>query len=113
MRHGRQPQVCYQQCSSSLRNREESACLIVSSLVELSFSSRRCANAQDENGVWNHFTGKADWGPWAITRDSGYAGTGEASTGEVFHAAPNIDHSNETVRNDIREVGDSRAHIYF
>ena len=66
--------------------------------------NHRCASAQ-ENGVWNvfhHPSGKAMWEKWAIVRDDGYGGTGNADSGDDFAAAPDIDHSNPRVREDIK-----------
>ncbi|KAG1347818.1 Alpha-amylase isozyme 2A [Cocos nucifera] len=56
------------------------------------------------NGVWNIFGGKLAWGPEAIVCDDpNFQGRGNPSTGDIFHAAPNIDHSQEFVRRDIKD----------
>lgn len=66
--------------------------------------NHRCAYKQSPNGVWNIFGGKLAWGPEAIVCDDpNFQGRGNPSTGDIFHAAPNIDHSQEFVRKDIKE----------
>ncbi|KAJ0963484.1 hypothetical protein J5N97_028606 [Dioscorea zingiberensis] len=66
--------------------------------------NHRCAQKQSPNGVWNIFGGKLAWGPEAIVCDDpNFQGCGNPSTGDIFHAAPNIDHSQEFVRRDIKE----------
>ncbi|XP_008807825.2 uncharacterized protein LOC103720069 isoform X1 [Phoenix dactylifera] len=66
--------------------------------------NHRCAQKQSPNGVWNIFDGKLAWGPEAIVCDDpNFQGRGNPSTGDIFHAAPNIDHSQEFVRRDIKD----------
>lgn len=66
--------------------------------------NHRCAHKQSPNGVWNIFGGKLAWGPEAIVCDDpNFQGRGNPSSGDIFHAAPNIDHSQEFVRQDIKE----------
>ncbi|PON83485.1 Glycoside hydrolase [Trema orientale] len=66
--------------------------------------NHRCAHKQSPNGVWNIFGGKLAWGPEAIVCDDpNFQGRGNPSSGDVFHAAPNIDHSQDFVRRDIKE----------
>ena len=66
--------------------------------------NHRCATFQDANGVWNRFGGKLNWDARAIVRDDPhFAGEGGASSGDLFGAAPNIDHSQPFVRRDIVE----------
>ena len=67
--------------------------------------NHRCAGKQDNNGIWNiyHFSsGKASWEQWAICRGE-YGGTGNADSGENYAAAPDVDHTNPKVREDIVE----------
>nr|AIU94748.1 alpha-amylase [Morus alba var. multicaulis] len=66
--------------------------------------NHRCAEKQSPNGVWNIFGGKLAWGPEAIVCDDpNYQGRGNPSSGDIFHAAPNVDHSQDFVRRDIKE----------
>eukprot|EP00249_Psilotum_nudum_P024115 c29097_g1_i3 orf=478-3477(+) len=66
--------------------------------------NHRCAQKKSPNGVWNIFGGKIAWGPEAIVRDDpNFEGRGNPSSGDHFHAAPNIDHSQDFVRRDIKE----------
>ncbi|KAK9105192.1 hypothetical protein Scep_022036 [Stephania cephalantha] len=66
--------------------------------------NHRCAQKQSPNGVWNIFGGKLAWGPEAIVCDDpNFQGRGNPSSGDIFHAAPNIDHSQEFVRREIKE----------
>ncbi|KAF9663810.1 hypothetical protein SADUNF_Sadunf17G0090700 [Salix dunnii] len=66
--------------------------------------NHRCAQKKSPNGVWNIFGGKLAWGPEAIVCDDpNFQGRGNPSSGEVFHAAPNIDHSQDFVRRDIKD----------
>lgn len=66
--------------------------------------NHRCAQFQDEHGIWNKYGGKMAWDQRAIVRDDpNFRGRGHASTGLIFHAAPNIDHQQEFVRKDIKQ----------
>nr|XP_018622576.1 uncharacterized protein LOC104085350 isoform X3 [Nicotiana tomentosiformis] len=66
--------------------------------------NHRCAHKQSPNGVWNIYGGKLAWGPEAIVCDDpNFQGRGNPSSGDIFHAAPNIDHSQEFVRQDVKE----------
>ncbi|KAL2523037.1 uncharacterized protein Fot_26965 [Forsythia ovata] len=66
--------------------------------------NHRCAHKQSPNGVWNIFGGRLAWGPEAIVCDDpNFQGSGNPSSGDIFHAAPNIDHSQDFVRRDIKE----------
>ncbi|XP_022741223.1 uncharacterized protein LOC111292875 isoform X2 [Durio zibethinus] len=66
--------------------------------------NHRCAQKQSPNGVWNIFGGKLAWGPEAIVCDDpNFQGLGNPSSGDIFHAAPNIDHSQDFVRRDIMQ----------
>ncbi|RDX93372.1 Alpha-amylase 3, chloroplastic [Mucuna pruriens] len=65
--------------------------------------NHRCAQKQSPNGVWNIYGGKLAWGPEAIVCDDpNFEGRGNPSSGDIFHAAPNIDHSQDFVRKDIK-----------
>ena len=66
--------------------------------------NHRCAGLQGPDGLWNQYTGKLDWDARAIVSDDPhFGGKGNQSSGDFFHAAPNIDHSQEFVKNDIIE----------
>nr|DAD31168.1 TPA_asm: hypothetical protein HUJ06_010019 [Nelumbo nucifera] len=66
--------------------------------------NHRCAHYQNKNGVWNIFGGKLNWDDRAVVSDDPhFQGRGNKSNGDNFHAAPNIDHSQEFVRNDLKE----------
>ncbi|XP_050380889.1 uncharacterized protein LOC126798094 [Argentina anserina] len=66
--------------------------------------NHRCAQKQSPSGVWNIFGGKLAWGPEAIVCDDpNFEGRGNPSSGDIFHAAPNVDHSKDFVRKDIKE----------
>mmetsp|Transcript_30415 Transcript_30415/g.76674 ORF Transcript_30415/g.76674 Transcript_30415/m.76674 type:complete len:713 (+) Transcript_30415:508-2646(+) len=63
--------------------------------------NHRCASAQGDDGKWNKFGGRLPWDASVITKDSSdFGGHGARSTGQVYAAAPNIDHTQERVRND-------------
>jgi hypothetical protein len=54
--------------------------------------------------LWNQYTGKLNWDARAIVSDDPhFGGKGNASSGDFFHAAPNIDHSQDFVKRDIVE----------
>ncbi|GKV22435.1 hypothetical protein SLEP1_g32309 [Rubroshorea leprosula] len=66
--------------------------------------NHRCAHYQNQNGVWNIFGGRLNWDDRAIVADDPhFQGRGNKSSGDNFHAAPNIDHSQDFVRKDIKE----------
>ncbi|KAG8654056.1 alpha-amylase 3, chloroplastic isoform X2 [Manihot esculenta] len=66
--------------------------------------NHRCAHYQNQNGVWNIFGGRLNWDDRAIVADDPhFQGRGNKSSGDSFHAAPNIDHSQEFVRKDLKE----------
>uniref|UniRef100_A0A061QGW0 alpha-amylase n=1 Tax=Tetraselmis sp. GSL018 TaxID=582737 RepID=A0A061QGW0_9CHLO len=63
--------------------------------------NHRCASAQGPDGKWNKFGGRLPWDSSVITSDSHeFGGHGARSTGQVYAAAPNIDHTQEHVRKD-------------
>jgi len=66
--------------------------------------NHRCAEAQDESGRWNLFTGRMAWDQQAITTDNPeFGGRGNSGTGEDYGPAPNIDHTKDWVRNDLKD----------
>ncbi|XVF43058.1 hypothetical protein PTKIN_Ptkin02bG0010400 [Pterospermum kingtungense] len=66
--------------------------------------NHRCAQFQNQNGVWNIFGGRLNWDAQAVVGDDPhFQGRGNKSSGDNFHAAPNIDHSQEFVRKDLKE----------
>ena len=66
--------------------------------------NHRCAHYQGEDGKWNKFGGRLDWGPWAIcSNNPAFGGKGGPKTGDDYAAAPNLDHKNPTVRQNIKE----------
>ncbi|KAJ9172160.1 hypothetical protein P3X46_015432 [Hevea brasiliensis] len=66
--------------------------------------NHRCAHFQNQNGVWNIFGGRLNWDERAIVADDPhFQGRGNKSSGDNFHAAPNIDHSQDFVRKDLKE----------
>ncbi|GMH01691.1 hypothetical protein Nepgr_003530 [Nepenthes gracilis] len=66
--------------------------------------NHRCAHYQNQNGVWNIFGGRLNWDDRAVVADDPhFQGRGNKSSGDSFHAAPNIDHSQEFVRRDLKE----------
>mmetsp|Transcript_9648 Transcript_9648/g.27597 ORF Transcript_9648/g.27597 Transcript_9648/m.27597 type:complete len:677 (-) Transcript_9648:123-2153(-) len=66
--------------------------------------NHRCAQFQDEHGIWNKYGGKMSWDQRAIVGDDpNFRGRGNRATGALFHAAPNIDHTQEFVRQDIKQ----------
>jgi len=88
-----------EQLGSALAALNKASILPVADIV----INHRCAGKQDNNGIWNiyHFpSGKAQWEQWAICRGE-YGGTGNADSGENYGAAPDVDHSNAKVREDI------------
>ncbi|KAK4261171.1 hypothetical protein QN277_004209 [Acacia crassicarpa] len=66
--------------------------------------NHRCAHHKNQNGVWNIFGGRLNWDDRAVVSDDPhFQGRGNKSSGEHFHAAPNIDHSQDFVRKDLKE----------
>ncbi|KAK9116871.1 hypothetical protein Sjap_015818 [Stephania japonica] len=66
--------------------------------------NHRCAHYQNQNGIWNIFGGQLNWDDRAVVADDPhFQGRGNKSSGDNFHAAPNIDHSQEFVRKDLKE----------
>ncbi len=67
--------------------------------------NHRCATHQGAGGKWNRWEGTGmDWGEWAIdNRNPDFAGQGSHPTGDEFSGAPNIDHTNQRVREDLSQ----------
>ncbi|KAF4358054.1 hypothetical protein G4B88_009617 [Cannabis sativa] len=66
--------------------------------------NHRCAHYKNQNGVWNIFGGRLNWDDRAVVADDPhFQRRGNKSSGDNFHAAPNIDHSQDFVRKDIKE----------
>lgn len=66
--------------------------------------NHRCAQAQDKNGIWNQFGGRMAWDAKAIVvNDRKFKGRGNRASGASFDAAPNIDHSQPFVKQDLSE----------
>ncbi|OVA09069.1 Alpha amylase [Macleaya cordata] len=66
--------------------------------------NHRCAQHKNQNGVWNIFGGRLNWDDRAVVADDPhFQGRGNKSSGDSFHAAPNIDHSQDFVRKDLKE----------
>lgn len=61
-----------------------------------------CSHLQDDKGRWNKYGGRLPWDTSAICcNNATFGGTGNHKTGEDYVAAPNIDHTQEFVRQDI------------
>ena len=77
--------------------------------------NHRCAHEQNEHGVWNQFGGGMKWDERAIVKnDPNFHGRGNLSSGALFEAAPNIDHSQDFVKSDIGEwLVWMRTHVGF
>jgi alpha-amylase len=71
--------------------------------------NHRCADKQDENGVWNKYGDDVDhngrpinWDKWAITSDDPkFRGTGGKDSGDDYEAAPDLDHHNPQLRESL------------
>mmetsp|Transcript_75945 Transcript_75945/g.180580 ORF Transcript_75945/g.180580 Transcript_75945/m.180580 type:complete len:873 (+) Transcript_75945:91-2709(+) len=64
--------------------------------------NHRCASKQDSKGKYTVFE-KPDWGAWAICRnDNSGVGEGAMSTGELLEYAPDIDHTNKKIQDDVK-----------
>ena len=64
--------------------------------------NHRCANAQGTDGKWNKFGGRLAWDNTAICcNNPAFGGRGNPKQGEEYVAAPNIDHTQERIRNDL------------
>eukprot|EP00210_Caulerpa_lentillifera_P006145 g5872.t1 len=63
--------------------------------------NHRCAQYQGEDGKWNKFGGRLPWDSTAICCGDEFGGKGGPKRGDFYAAAPNIDHSNPNIRNDL------------
>ncbi|KAI8469622.1 MAG: glycoside hydrolase superfamily [Monoraphidium minutum] len=64
--------------------------------------NHRCAHFQGSDGKWNKFGGRLAWDASAICNNNpAWGGRGAHKTGEDYPAAPNLDHTQERIRNDI------------
>lgn len=66
--------------------------------------NHRCATYQSSDGKWNKFGGRLAWDNSAICNNNpAWDGRGAHKTGDDYPAAPNIDHTQERIQNDIIE----------
>lgn len=66
--------------------------------------NHRCAHFQGPDGKWNKFGGRLAWDASVVCcNNPAYGGRGNPKQGEDYAAAPNIDHTQERVRNDYIE----------
>lgn len=66
--------------------------------------NHRCAEFQNHEGIYNVFGGKLPWDDTAIvSNDVAFKGKGNYSEFPLFHGAPNIDHSQKFVRDDLTQ----------
>ncbi|BBM98787.1 alpha-amylase [Marchantia polymorpha subsp. ruderalis] len=83
--------------------------------------NHRSGVKQDSKGHWNIFKGgnpdkRLDWGPWAVVDDDVYdsGGKGKHDTGESYGAAPDLDHTNKQVQDELTDwMNWMRAEIGF
>jgi len=66
--------------------------------------NHRCASYQGSDGKWNKFGGRLAWDASAICcNNPAYGGRGNPKQGDDYTAAPNVDHSQERVRQDLSQ----------
>ncbi|GBG64666.1 hypothetical protein CBR_g45721 [Chara braunii] len=114
--HGYLPGQLYNMNESRYGNEEELKAMIdemhkndIGCLMDLVLN-HRSASKQDNQGRWNIYlggagNGKLDWGPWALTCDGIYnsGGSGRPDTGEKCAYAPDVDHTNKRVQDELVE----------
>lgn len=62
--------------------------------------NHRCASYQGSDGKWNKFGGRLAWDSTAIcSNNPAFGGRGNPKQGDDYAAAPNVDHSQERIRN--------------
>lgn len=65
--------------------------------------NHRCAGQQNAEGKWVKFTGRYPWDETHVcSSPRQFGGKGGKKEGETFSAAPNVDHENDRVREDIK-----------
>ncbi|KAH7314864.1 hypothetical protein KP509_21G024900 [Ceratopteris richardii] len=72
--------------------------------------NHRSGYSQDSSGHWNIFEGgtkdeRLNWGPWAVVGNDAYdsGGKGHGDTGESYGAAPDLDHTNKRVQDELTD----------
>nr|CCA30065.1 unnamed protein product [Neospora caninum Liverpool]CEL71304.1 TPA: unnamed protein product [Neospora caninum Liverpool] len=67
-------------------------------------ANHRSATKQDKHGHWTVFE-DPHWGPWAIVCNNlqGYNGEGGLDTGTRVDCAPDLDHTNKRVQEDVKQ----------
>lgn len=76
--------------------------------------NHRCAEFQNEDKKWNKFGGKLAWDDSAVCSGDEFGGKGAPKIGDLYSAAPNIDHSNPVIRQDlIQWLKDLKTEIGF
>ncbi|KEP61358.1 UNVERIFIED_CONTAM: Alpha-amylase AMY3, putative [Hammondia hammondi] len=67
-------------------------------------ANHRSATKQDKRGHWTVFE-DPHWGPWAIVCNNlqGYKGEGGFDTGTRVDCAPDLDHTNKRVQEDVKK----------
>lgn len=66
--------------------------------------NHRCAHKQDEKGRWNVFGGRLAWDRSSVcSNNPQFGGSGTYKREDDYAAAPNIDHSKEQVREDLKK----------
>lgn len=83
----------------------------IAGLHELNFKvvadiviNHRCAHFQDDQGRWNVFGGRLAWDRAVVcSNNPQFGGAGTWKNQDDYSAAPNIDHSQERVREDLKK----------